>query len=131
MGAVGHEGGQLAVDEQRRDQGHVGQVRPAEKRIVHDHHVPRGPLHTPDNLPHGIGHAAQVDRDVRGLSTQLAVGVEHRAGKVQAVLDVGRQGGTLQGGAHLIAHGGDAAGEDTEFDGVHCEDDERYCTAGQ
>jgi hypothetical protein len=60
-----------------------------------------------------------MHRDVRGLGAQLASGIEHGTGKVQPVLDIGRQGGTLQRCPHFIADGGDTAGKDAQLDGVH------------
>ena len=43
-----------------------------------------------------------MHRHVRGVGDQRAFGAEHRAGKVEAFLDVHRIGGVLQHDAHLL-----------------------------
>ena len=50
----------------------------------------------------GRGHGAEVDRDVRGLSEQLAVGVEQGAGEVAPLFDVGRERDAPQRDPHLL-----------------------------
>ena len=88
VGAVGAERDQLATDEDRRNQGHVGQVRAAEVGIVDHHHVAILPVQTLHHVAHGVGHAAQVHRDVCGLRAQIAIRGEDGAGKVESILDI-------------------------------------------
>ena len=60
-----------------------------EKRIIEDHLVTRTPGDARDDTSHRKRHAAQVHRDVRGLRAQRTIDIEHRAGEVQAVADIG------------------------------------------
>ena len=119
MGAVGDEGGELTADVQRRDEGDVRQVGAPEERIVEDHHVAGRPGQATDDVPHGKGHAAQVDRDVGRLRAQPAGRIEDRAREVEAVADVGREGRVAQHHAHLVADGLEPAREDVQLDGIH------------
>ena len=108
---------QLAVQEYRGDQGHVGQVGAAPVGVVEDPGDP-GPLLLAEHRGDRVGHRAEVDGDVLGLHHQLAVGVEEGGRAVVALLDVGRVGGADQRRAHLIAGGAQAADQDLERDRV-------------
>ena len=65
-------------------------VAAADVRVALDHHLDR------------LAHGAEVDRHVRGVGDQAALGVEDRAGEVQPLLDVDRVRGGLQAHAHLL-----------------------------
>ena len=65
-------------------------VAAADVRVALDHHLD------------GLAHGAEVDRHVRGVGDQAALGVEDRAGEVQPLLDVDRLRGGLQAHAHLL-----------------------------
>ncbi len=122
---VGDETQALAIDEQRRDQGDIGQVRAAEKGIVQHHHVSGAPVEAPDDVAHGERHAAEVHGNMCGLRAQRTRGIEYRTREVEPVLDVGREGRAAQQRAHFVAHRGHAAGEDAECNRVHREAPER------
>ncbi len=107
------------VHEDRRDQGHVRQMRTAQIRVIDDQRIARLPGPPAHQVAHCIRHAAQVDRDMGRLGTQLTAGIEHRAGKIQAVPDIGRKGGTPQHCTHFVTHGGQPAAEDTQFNCIH------------
>ena len=88
----------------RRDHGDVGQVRAAVVgRVQHvdvagPHLAGVGADHRLDRAVHG----AQVHRHVRGVGDELALGVEHRAGEVEPLLDVDRLRRVAQRLAHLL-----------------------------
>ena len=90
--------------EDRRDERHVRQVRAAVIGRVQHEHVAR--LHRPgagaDDRLHGLRHRPQMDRNMRRVGHQFAVGVEYGAGEVEPFLDVHRGSGGGQGGAHLL-----------------------------
>jgi hypothetical protein len=52
----------------------------------------------------GAVHGAEVHGHMRRIGDQRSVMREHRAGKVQPLLDVHRVGGVLQGHAHLLGN---------------------------
>lgn len=52
--------------------------------------------------PDGLGHGAQVHRQVRRIRHQVASRPEERTGEVQALLDVDANGGALQRAPHLF-----------------------------
>ena len=53
-----------------------------------------------------------------GVGDEAAVGVEDGAGEVEALFDVGRDAGLLQGTAHLLGDGHEAMAKNGEHDGV-------------
>ena len=105
---VGDEADQLTLFKHRGDQGHIGQVGPPQVGVVDDQHVARRPVSRPDQFLHGIRHAAEMHRDMRRLSAESAVRVEHGAGEIQPVLDVGGKRGLAQNRPHFLADGIDA-----------------------
>ena len=118
VGAVGREAEQRAVvRERRRDDGDVRQVGAAAVGVVQD---PCDARLVP--LPHhgldGGGHRAEVDGDVLGLHDHPAGGVEQRAGRVAALLDVGRVRRADEHGAHLLARRAQGAGDHAQGDRV-------------
>ena len=76
MGAIGSEAGEFAGMENRRDQGDVGQVRAAEIWVVEHKHVAVDPIESAHHITHGVGHAAEMHGDMRGLGIEPAFGVE-------------------------------------------------------
>mmetsp|Transcript_2355 Transcript_2355/g.8378 ORF Transcript_2355/g.8378 Transcript_2355/m.8378 type:complete len:515 (+) Transcript_2355:1483-3027(+) len=72
-------------------------------------------LHLP---PHRPLHCAQVDREVRGVRNETSVGTEQSATEVESLLDVGGDGGALEGLAHLLCNAHEAVLEDGEADAV-------------
>ena len=67
----------------------------------------------------GVGHGAEVNGHVVAHGDDALMAVEEGAGVVAALLDVGRDGGAAEGGAHLFGDGVDGALEDGEFDGTN------------
>ena len=53
----------------------------------------------------GAVHRAEMHRHVRGVGDEMALGIKHRAGKIQPFLDVDGLGGVLQRHAHLLGDG--------------------------
>ena len=87
--------------------------------IVEYDHVAGAPVHPRHDIRHGIGHAAQVHGDMGGLGAQGAARIEHGAGEIQPVLDIGREGAALQHGPHFIAQRLDTVLKQAEFYAVH------------
>src|ERR1700692_1801980 len=81
-------------------------VAAADVRVALDHHLDR------------LAHRAEVDRHVRGVGDQAAFTVEHRAGEVEALLDVDRLRGGLQAHAHLLGDRHEQVVEDLQHDRV-------------
>jgi hypothetical protein len=67
---------------------------------------------------HAKPQGAEVHGDVRRVDHQLAMGVEKGAGEIQALLDVGGNGGALEALAHLVGDGGEAMSEQLQLDGA-------------
>ena len=88
----------------RGDHGHVGQVGAAVIGIVEGDHIARL-QRLPPQPQHGLhafAHRAEMDRDMRRVGHQRALGVEHRARKIQPFLDVDAERCVLQHRAHLL-----------------------------
>lgn len=73
----------------------------------------------PQDLLDRFAHGAEVDGDVGSVGDEVALGVEERAGEVEAFLDVDGLGGVLQSDAHLLGDGHEEVVEDLQEDGVH------------
>ena len=104
--AIGNEKQNVAPGgvEYRGDHGHVGQVSAAVIGVVEGDHVARlqRSLPQPKHGPHAFAHRTEMDRDVRGVGHQPALGVEDGARKIQPLLDVDAERGVLQHRAHLL-----------------------------
>ena len=117
--AIGDEGDQSALREERGHQCHIRQMRPAEERIVEDHHVAVGPVERADDVRHRVGHAPEVNRDMGGLGAEVPVAIEDRAREIEPIADVRREGRLAQNHTHLLADRLEPAGEKPQFDGIH------------
>ena len=117
--AVDHERTKRLVMKYRCDHRDIGQVGAAEKRVIEDHLVSRTPGDARDDVSHRKRHAAQVHRDVSGLRAQGTIDIEHRAGEVQAIADIGRKCGVAQDQPHFAAHGIEATGKDIQAGWSH------------
>ena len=98
-----------------RDERDVGEVRAARVRVVQNvdvvaRGVPR--RHRCDR----VGHRAEVDGDVLGLRDHPPVGREERRRAVAPLLDVRREGGADEHGAHLLCNRPQRAADDLELD---------------
>ena len=103
----------------RRDHGNVGQVGAAAVGIVGNKDVARsddGVLG--ENLPDGLAHRTEMDRDVRGVHDQVAAGREQGATEVQPLLDVDARGRVPQRYAHLLGNAHEVVVEDLQHHGV-------------
>ena len=65
-----------------------------------------------------VAHAAEMHRDMRGIGDQRALGIEQRAGEIEAFLDVDRGCGRLQHHAHFLGDGHEQIVENLEPDRV-------------
>ena len=85
-------------------------------RVVERVHVTRldAALVPVDDHLDGLAHRAQVDRDVRRVGDQAAVGVEDRAGEVEPLLDVDRVRGRPQPLPHLLGDRHEQVAEDLQ-----------------
>src|SRR3972149_12059515 len=91
----------------------------AEEGVVQGDDVAGQPAsHMPPDRSNGLGHGAQMDRDVGGLGEQTASRVEYRARMILALLDVGRVRGTLERRAHGLGHSADTMTKHLEHDGA-------------
>jgi hypothetical protein len=121
VGPARHEkrGRVCGSNEHGRDHGHVRQVRAARVRVVQDYHVALGPgVHGGPRRVYARGHGAQVDGDVGGLRHEGPGPVEHRAGEVEPLFDVGRVAGAPERHAHLVGHTFKAVAVELQQNGV-------------
>jgi hypothetical protein len=106
----------------RRDQSNVGQMGSTLERVVehddvawlHRRRVYRG--------LNGHRHGSQMHRHVIAHSDDLTFAVEHGAGIVAALLDVGRESRPAQSGSHFFGYRVVEIFEDLEFDGIAVHD---------
>ena len=90
--------------ENRRADRDIGQMRAAVIGRVDGVDVARRDpafVLADDGLDRAV-HRAEMHRHVRRVGDQRAVGVEHRAGEIEPLLDVDGVGGVLQRHAHLL-----------------------------
>ena len=66
----------------------------------------------------GTIHRTEMHRHMRRVGDQRAVAVEHRAGKIEPLLDIDRIGGVLQGHAHLLGNRHEEIVEHFEHDRI-------------
>src|SRR5688572_19344809 len=99
------------------DEGYVGQMGPAGVRIVDGEDVAWLGV-TVHYGRDGLGHRAEVDRDVFCLGDHAALRVEERRRAVASLLDVRRVGAPDQDGPHLLGDASQSTGEDREGYGV-------------
>ncbi len=120
VGARGGEEEQAAVVEDGHHHRNVGQVGATVIGVVEGVDVALAHLVAPElqDRAHRFAHRAQVDRHVRGIGDQVAVGVEDGTGEVEPLLDVDRVGGVLERDAHLLGDGHEEIVEDLEQDRV-------------
>ena len=119
VGSIHHKAKQLLFDQQGGDHGDIRQMCSTHKGVINNHQISGMPLHTRDNLPHGEGHTAQMDRNVSSLSRQLTRCIKDSAGVVQTVSDIGRKCGSAQYSAHLITHRLYSAGKNCKLYRIH------------
>ena len=115
--ATKNDGLPLAAGEHRAHDGDVRQVRAAGVgRVQHPGAAAaefarvRG-----DDGAHARAHGAEVNGHVRRVRDERAAGVEQRAGEIEPLADVDRDGRRLQHGAHLLRHLHEAVVEELEL----------------
>ena len=84
--------------------------------IVEQIHIPRlqdVPLGR-DQALDTLAHRPQVDGDMGSIGHELSLLVEDGAGEVEALLDIDRGAGVLQGNAHLLGNGTEEVVEDLQ-----------------
>ena len=87
-----------------RDDRHIGNVGAAAGRMIGDDDVAGRHRHGVADRADTQAEGAEVNRHVRGVDDQLAVGVEHRAREVQSLLDVRGKRRALEHPAHLAGN---------------------------
>ena len=94
-------------------------MRAADEGIVDDDDVAgvEPPDHG-DGGPDGLQHRAQMHRHVLGLGDELRLGVEDGAGRIHALLDVGRERRELQDATHLLGRGLERIAQHLERDRI-------------
>ena len=106
VASVGHEEDGLldALVEDGRDHGEVGQMGATCLRMVCQDDVTLAQVVAEGVhlVADGALHGPQVDRDVRGVGHEAAVGPEQGAGEVKPLLDVGRDRRPLKDSSHLL-----------------------------
>ncbi len=118
MGAVRRPADERTVDEDRRDERDVVEVRAAGERIVDDDLVASGESFRTrkhcEHGPHRRRHRTEVNGDVLGLHELLPVRREQRRRAVGSLLDVGAERGAPQHRPHLVGDPLEPADEDGE-----------------
>ena len=102
----------------RIDRSHVWEMRATKVRIIQQDQVVWLPVEPLDDVRHGVRHAAEVHRDMRRLTKQPTVRIEHRTGVVEPVLDVRRERRAPQHYPHLVANRLHATLKQRQFDAV-------------
>ena len=113
-------GDDLAVHENRFDDGDVGKMRAALVGIVRDIDVagPHGAAKTADNVLDVTGEGAGEYGDAVGLGDHLCLGVDDAAGEVQYLIDHRAHRGSRQNHAHLDGRRQKLAADDLERDAL-------------
>ena len=115
VAAVSQPEGDLVAHENRRNHGHIRQMRAAvEGRVEHVRITRPGIGVETHDSPHAVGHGTQMHGHMGRVGHQVAIRVENRAGKVQPLLYVHRPRGVFQRHAHLIGDGHEEVVEDLE-----------------
>ncbi len=118
MGTVDHETHQGFTGEHGSDQRDIRQMGAAQVGIVENDLIPCLPAEAIDDIPHGIGHAAQMHRNMGRLGTEFSPGIEYGAGIVQAVTDIGRKSRIAQHRPHFVTNRFEAAGKQPQGNGI-------------
>ena len=105
-------------NEHWRHQRDIRQVRAATERIVEHGDIAGRELERIHRRPHRHGHGAEMHRHVVAHSDDLAACVEHRAGIIAPLFDVGRERGAAQRRAHFFGDGMKQILENFDLDGI-------------
>src|SRR5580658_1758431 len=90
----------------------------ATERIIEHDHVSRRHLASRNRCPYRHWHRTQVHRYVVAHCDHFTFTIEHSAGIIATLLDIGRKRGTAQRGSHLLGNRVKKVLEDFEFDGI-------------
>lgn len=107
-----------SIDEYRSYERDIGQVGPAAERIVQHSHVARPQIEMIERRANRHRHRAEVDRHVVAHGNDLTVGIENSAGIIPPFLNVWRERGAAECGAHLFGDGVVQIGENLDFDRI-------------
>ena len=95
MRAVHSKGRQLLINKDRSDDSDIGQMSTSQIGVVENQNIIGMPVKLLDNVRHGIGHTAQMDRNMSGLCAKQPTTIKQGAGKIEAILDIGRKSRAL------------------------------------
>ena len=93
-------------------------MRAAEERIVQQYEIAVAPLEPSHDVGHRVRHAAEVHRNVRGLTEQGSRGIEQRTAEVESIFDVRRERGAPERHSHFVTNRLNPAAEQRERDAV-------------
>ena len=65
-----------------------------------------------------VAHSPEMHRGMGGIRDQIAVRIKQGAGEVATFLDVGGDGGALQGSAHLLGNGAETIAEQRQLNRI-------------
>jgi hypothetical protein len=106
-------------DENRSDQGQVGQMGSARKGIVYGHDIARSQANAAHRFTHRQLDRPEVYWDMGGLGNQLAVPIEQRTGKVAPLFDIRRESAAAEYGPHFLAQGAKAMQKNLASNRIH------------
>ena len=116
--AVGHVADQFRfiIDEDGSDQGHVGEMRTTDGRMIGDDGIARLHHDLLANHSNTEAEGSQVHRNVRRARDEGAFSIEKGAGEIRSLLHVGRNGRALQQRPHLLDEVVETMPEEFVFD---------------
>jgi hypothetical protein len=115
MSTIGNKTQQFTFDKERLYQGHIWQVSPTQIGVIEDKHISFMPDLFANNVRHGECHAAKMDRHMRSLGKQPAIGIEQGTGKIKAIFYVWRKCCLPQYRTHLFTDCNTARHKDCQF----------------
>ena len=98
--------------EDRRDRREIGQVRTAESRVVHDGDISRMQIQLGGDRPNAVAEGTEMDRLVRRVDDQAAIGIHDPTGIVESFLHIHTERRPAKGLAHVPSDRLQAAGHD-------------------
>ena len=101
-----------------RDEGNVGQMRPAAKWIVEHHHVARFHPAGINRGPHRHGHRPEMHWHVIAHRDYFTRAIKHGARIITPLFDVRRKRGPAQRRTHLLRNGVIQVLENFQFDRI-------------
>ena len=121
MGQADGEGEEAALEEDRPDRLHVGQMVAADLGQVEEPDVARLQAlgrHAFEELLHGEAHDAEMDRDVAALGDQVALVVGEGRRQVSGLAQQRRAGRAHDHERHLLRRGRQCMSDDLDGEGI-------------